>query len=46
MSLRVSNFGSQWDQIFVDTLMTVAVIDRLIHHASIIEIEGESYRKK
>lgn len=37
---------SQWDQIFPDTLMTVAAIDRIIHHASIIEIEGESYRKK
>lgn len=37
---------SQWNQIFPDTMMTVAAIDRIIHHASIIEIEGESYRKK
>ncbi len=37
---------SQWDQIFPDTMMTVAAIDRIIHHATIIEIEGESYRKK
>jgi DNA replication protein DnaC len=37
---------SHWDQIFPDTLMTVAAIDRIIHHASIIEIDGESYRKK
>ena len=37
---------SQWDQIFPDALMTVAAIDRIIHHASIIEIEGDSYRKK
>jgi len=37
---------SQWDQIFPDTLMTVAAVDRIIHHAHIIEIEGESYRKK
>lgn len=37
---------SQWDQIFPDTLMTVAAVDRIIHHANIIEIEGESYRKK
>ncbi|HYE34934.1 IS21-like element helper ATPase IstB [Methylocaldum sp.] len=36
---------SQWDAIFPDSIMTVAAIDRLIHHASIIEIEGESYRK-
>jgi DNA replication protein DnaC len=37
---------SQWDHIFPDTMMTVAAIDRIIHHATIIEIQGESYRKK
>lgn len=37
---------SQWDQIFPDTLMTVAAIDRIIHHATIIEIDSDSYRKK
>ena len=37
---------SHWDQIFPDTLMTVAAIDRIIHHATIIEIDTESYRKR
>jgi len=37
---------SSWDQIFPDSMMTVAAIDRLIHHATIIELEGESYRKQ
>jgi len=37
---------SQWDQIFPDALMTVAAIDRIIHHATIIEIDVESYRRK
>ncbi len=37
---------SEWDSIFPDNMMTVAAIDRLIHHASIIEMTGESYRKK
>ncbi|MCO6442358.1 MAG: ATP-binding protein [Nitrococcus mobilis] len=37
---------SAWDQIFPDTVMTVAAIDQLIHHASIIEMEGESYRRQ
>ena len=37
---------SHWDQIFPDTLMTVAAIDRIIHHATIVEIDGDSYRKK
>ncbi len=37
---------SQWDQIFPDSMMTIAAIDRLIHHASVLEIDTESYRKK
>jgi len=37
---------SQWDHIFPDSMMTIAAIDRLIHHASVIEIDAESYRKK
>ena len=36
---------SAWDSIFSDSMMTVAAIDRLIHHATIIELQGESYRK-
>ena len=37
---------SDWDGIFGDNMMTVAAIDRLVHHADIFKIEGESYRKK
>jgi DNA replication protein DnaC len=37
---------SAWDQIFEDNMMTVAAIDRLVHHATILEVKGESYRKK
>ena len=37
---------SQWDQIFTDSMMTVAAIDRLIHHATIIEMKAESFRKQ
>jgi len=37
---------SHWDEIFPDTMMTVAAIDRIIHHATIVEIDGDSYRKK
>lgn len=37
---------SEWDQIFTDPVMTVAAIDRLVHHATIIEIEADSYRRK
>ena len=37
---------SDWDNIFGDNMMTVAAIDRLVHHADIYHLEGESYRKK
>ena len=37
---------SDWDQIFGDSIMTVAAIDRLVHHATLLECKGESYRKK
>ncbi len=37
---------SQWDTIFPDSMMTVAAIDRLVHHATILNIGDESYRAK
>ena len=37
---------SQWDQIFDDNMMTVAAIDRIVHHATVIDCQGESYRKQ
>lgn len=37
---------SQWDSIFSDSMMTVAAIDRLVHHATIIELQAESFRKQ
>jgi DNA replication protein DnaC len=36
---------SQWDQIFCDSMMTVAAIDRLVHHGVIIDVQAPSYRK-
>ena len=38
-------FG-EWDSIFPDNMMAVAAVDRLVHHADIIELTGESYRKR
>ncbi|MFU8832748.1 MAG: IS21-like element helper ATPase IstB [Wenzhouxiangella sp.] len=37
---------SAWDSIFPDNMMAVAAVDRLVHHADIIELTGESYRKR
>ena len=36
----------QWDTVFPNASCAVALIDRLTHHAEIIPIEGESYRKR
>ncbi len=38
-------FGA-WDSIFPDPAMTVAAIDRLVHHAIILEMNTDSYRRK
>jgi len=35
---------SQWDQIFKDPMTTMAAVDRLVHHATILEFTGESQR--
>lgn len=38
-------FG-EWGKIFPDQAMTLAAIDRLVHHATIFEMNVESYRRK
>ena len=38
-------FG-EWCKIFPDQAMTVAVVDRLVHHATIFEMNVESYRRR
>ncbi len=38
-------FG-EWGKIFPDQAMTLAAIDRLVHHATILEMNVESYRRK
>lgn len=37
---------SAWDQIFPDASMTLAAVDRLVHHAAIFEMNVESYRRR
>jgi DNA replication protein DnaC len=38
-------FG-EWGKIFPDQAMTLAAIDRLVHHATIFEMNVDSYRRK
>lgn len=35
---------SQWDRIFKDPMTTAAAIDRIVHHAVILELTSPSYR--
>jgi DNA replication protein DnaC len=37
---------SAWNEIFPDPAMTVAAIDRLVHHATVLELNTESYRRR
>jgi len=37
---------SQWDQIFKNPMTTMAAIDRLVHHAIILEMAGPSIREE
>jgi hypothetical protein len=38
-------FG-EWGTVFPDQAMTLAAIDRLVHHATILEMNVESYRRR
>lgn len=35
---------SKWDQIFKDPMTTMAAVDRLVHHAVILELDGDTHR--
>jgi DNA replication protein DnaC len=37
---------SAWDRLFPDKAMAVAAIDRLVHHATILEMNVDSYRRR
>ncbi len=37
---------SEWPNIFPNAATATALIDRVVHHAEIITIEGKSYRRR
>lgn len=47
-TIMTSNLSfSTWDQAFAgDRVLTAAMLDRLLHHAQVVQIQGESYRLK
>ncbi|GMA58100.1 IstB helper protein [Alicyclobacillus sacchari] len=45
--ILTSNKGiGEWDELFGDGVLATAVLDRLLHHAHILNIRGQSYRLK
>ena len=35
-----------WDEVFQDTKLANAILDRILHHATVVTIVGDSYRIK
>ena len=45
--ILTSNRGfGEWDQVFGDPVVAAALLDRLLHHATVVQIEGSSYRMR
>ena len=43
--ILTSNRGfSEWGEVFGDPVVATALLDRLLHHAVVVHIEGASYR--
>ena len=43
--ILTSNRGfAEWGELFGDPVVATALLDRLLHHAVVIHIEGASYR--
>ncbi len=46
-TIYTSNKGfSEWGEVLGDTVMASAVLDRILHHCTVINIRGDSYRLK
>ena len=37
---------TEWGDLFPNATCVVPLVDRLVHHCEIVQIEGESYRLK
>ncbi len=45
--ILTSNRGfAEWGQVFGDPVIVTALLDRLLHHAVVVHIEGSSYRMR
>ncbi len=37
---------SKWGETFNDSIIATAILDRLLHHSHVFQIDGPSYRTK
>jgi len=44
--LTSNKMFSQWNEVFSDLTIASAILDRILHHCTVINIKGESYRLK
>ena len=43
--ILTSNRGfAEWGEVFGDAVVATALLDRLLHHAAVVQIDGASYR--
>jgi DNA replication protein DnaC len=43
---RTNRGIASWGEIFEDTTVAAAILDRLLHHATVLQIDGDSYRMR
>lgn len=46
MILTLNRGFAEWGEVFGDPVVATALLDRLLHHAVVLQIEGSSYRMR
>lgn len=46
MIITTNKNFEQWGEVFSDNVMASAIIDRVVHHSTVIKINGLSFRTK
>lgn len=44
LALTANKSFSEWGEVFGDPVLATAILDRLLHHSTVVNIRGESYR--
>ncbi len=46
MIITSNKSSTEWGQVLGDDVLAIAILDRLLHHCDVININGPSYRLK